>query len=237
MNGPEVTPGTFTTPYRNLEMKPNTKHTMTVIGMVAVVILASTAFAAAPVSAQSDDESVLDSLFSDDEESTDAWETIKAAAAGLVSKYNPLTERPDKASAGEYADRVQERFNSNSGTLTEWANSRSTASADLDVVRLKFTDESGETSYRFIVTSVNSTSGNYTGVSMMNASEFQSTDRQMDTTIRLSPYASRHADGELETFVDEYAEPGDDVTQTYLAGLAGEYRGEVEGDALPGGDD
>lgn len=214
------------------------RNTLAILALAAAVVIASTAFAAAPVQAQSgEDSSVVDALFSDDEDDTDTWELISSAVSGFVDKYSPLADRPEEADAAEYGDRVQSEFNSNSGVLMDWTNSRTTASTDMDVVRLKFKDESGNTAYRFVVADVNATTGNYTNAQMVNASEFDSLDREVDTTYRLSPYASRNAADELETFVDEYAEPGENVTQSYLAHLAGEYKGEVEGEHLPGGDE
>lgn len=214
------------------------RNTLAILALAAAVVIASTAFAAAPVQAQSDeDTSVVDALFSDDEDDTDTWELIKSAASGLVDKYSPLADRPEEADAAEYGERLQTEFNQNSGVLMNWTNSRTTASTDMDVVRLKLTDKSGNTAYWFVVADVNSTTGNYTNERMMNATEFRDLDRDVDTTYRLSPYASRNAAAELETFVDEYAEPGENVTQSYLAHLAGEYKGEVEGEHLPGGDE
>lgn len=209
---------------------------------LAVVTLILTASVAGPValtaSAQSDDESgVVDTLFgSDEDEDTDTITVVTAFVGGVADRLNPLAERPEKANADEYGSNVQSTFNSNSDALMDWTNTRASGTEDEDVVRLKFTDESGNTDYRFIVTDVNATTGNYTSVRMMNASEFQNTDRDHDLTFRMTPYASRNADEELNTFIDEYAEPGEDVDRSYLARIGGEYRDEISGDDLPGAD-
>lgn len=201
------------------------------IGMTAVV----------PANAQDDgpgEDSVVDALFTDEDEQGDTGglETIIAFAKGISDKYNPLAERPDEASADEYVANVQSTFNSNNDTIRNWTNARSTATEDADVVRVKFTDEDENGEWLFIVTDVNTTSGNYTSAKAMTLTEFKDTNREYDATYRLSPYASRNANEELETFVTEYAEPGTDVNQSYLSHLAGEYQGEVSGDDLPGDD-
>ncbi len=213
-------------------------NALTALAMVTLILTASLAGPVAlTAGAQTDDESVIDTLFASDEDDSDQIAVLKAFASGIIEKYNPLAEKPEKASAKEYGANVQSTFNSNSGVLMNWTNTRSTASTDEDVARIKFTDESGNTDYRFIVTDVNTTTGNYTSVQMMNATEFQSTDRTHDETYRLTPYASRNADEELNTFISEYAEPGKDVERSYLAKLAVEYQGEISGSDLPGADD
>lgn len=242
MKAREVTPGAFTTP--NTIWKQNMERNttpLTALAMVAVILTATlgVAFATAPVSAQTDGEdedSVVDALFFDEGEDGDGFEAVYAAAMGVLDKYNPLAERPEKANAEQYATNVQSTFNQNSSVLMNWTNERVTGSEDADVVRLKFTDESGGTKYLFVVSDVNSTTGNYTNARVMNVSEFDDSGRDHDLTYRLSPYASRNANAELETFISDYAEPNNNVTKSYLAHLAGEYRGEVEGSDLPGDD-
>lgn len=199
------------------------------IGMTAVV----------PANAQTDDtgeDSVVDALFHDEDEDGDTGglQAIIGFANGVMAKYNPLADRPEQASADEYVGNVRSTFNSNNQTLMNWTNARATADGNADVVRMKFTDEDGNSEYLFVVADVNATTGNYTSAKAMNLTEFKSSGREYDMTYRLSPYASRNANAELETFISEYAAPGEDLNQSYLAEMAGEYRGEVSGDDLPG---
>lgn len=210
------------------------RNTLTALAFVAVMLTA--AFAgpmATTASAQSDDSGVIDTLFTDDEDDTSRWATISAFAGGVVEKYNPLAGS-DKADATEYSEDVQSTFNSHNDTLLQWANARSTASEDADVARLKFTDKSGNSKYMFVVADVNTTTGNYTSVRMMNLTEFKDTDRTHDHTFRLSPFASRNAADELDTFITEYAEPNEGLNRSELARLSGKYRGEITGTELPG---
>lgn len=218
-------------------MKRNTEA-VKALAMVAVMITAAVVvpLAATPVSAQSDDDSVVDTLFSDEDGESGTWETIYNAAKGLANRYNPLADQPAEATADQYASRTTDTFNGNSSVLKNWTNERVTADTDHDVIRVQFTDESGNTAWMFVVADVNTTTGNYTSVTAMNLTEFKETGREVDLSYRLTPYASRNANQELSTFITEYAEPGENVSQPYLARLAGEYKGEVSGDDLPGGD-
>lgn len=220
-------------------MNRNTRA-LAAFGM-ALAVLSATLGAAvvpAPASAQTGENSVVDGLFHDEDETEDVggWVALKAGIMGLVDKWSPLTDRPDQTNATGYCSRLETTFNQNSGALTNWTNARATADTDADVVRIKCQDEDGGDAWLFVTADVNSTTGNYSNATAMNLSEFKDTNREADMTFTLSPYASRNADKELETFVSDYAKPGKNVDQAYLAHLAGEYRGEVSGDDLPGDD-
>lgn len=218
-----------------------TKTAMTALTMSVLLLTGAVGFtvATAPVSAQSDsteDGTVVDGLYFDEGESGQTESTFRAiyaATMGFVDKYSPFTERPAEGESEQYAENFQSEFNKNSGVLMNWTNKRVSGSESADVVRLKFSDEDGGTSYLFVVSSVSS-SGNYTDARVLNSSEFRDTKREHDVTYRLSPYASRNAEMELETFVEDYAEPDNELDSEYVSHLAGEYKGEIDGEGIPG---
>jgi hypothetical protein len=209
---------------------------LTALALVVLVTTALAGPAAMTVSADEDtsENGVVSPLFHD--EDTDwsrAVDTILAFVNGKATKYNPLADRPDKSNAAQYRDTVKKTFNENNEPLQNWTNDRVNAAEDGDVARIKFTDKSGNSEWLFVVADVNESTGEYENARALNLTEFKKTDREVDLNYRLSPYASRNLDGELETFVDEFAEPNEDLTRDYVSGWAGEYGGEVEGDYIP----
>lgn len=214
------------------------RHGLYALALAVLMIVAALATGPAAVSAQSED-SVVDTLFGPDSEDgdTSSASRIIEVAKGTAAKYvGHVTGGPgEQADAEQYAENVSETINANSGTLENWTNARATASESYDTVRVKFRDEDGGAEYLFITSDVTE-GGEYTNTTAMNLTEFRDTGRDVDATYRLTPFASRNANHELETFVGDYAGPGEDLTDAYLANLAGEYRGEVSGDDLPGGD-
>lgn len=212
---------------------------------VAVILAAALIITASPmtltVSADDNDtgeDSVIDTLFTDEDEDGDTglFTTERAVgfARGVVDRYSPLSDDSDSAEADEYAADLKSSFNQNNGQLSRYANERTTATEDFDVIRLKVTDESENTEWLFLAANV--TGGNYTNATMMNQTEFEKSERQYDATYRLSPFASRNAAAELDSFVTEFAEPNKSVTDAYGARMFGKYRGEITGDDLPGED-
>lgn len=219
-------------------MTGNTRNALTALTFVALMM--SAAFAGPmvhPVSAQDGEDSVVDALFTDDEDGDGPdWAAVKSFASGLYERYSPLAEQPEESDASEYADRVQSTFNENASHVQNWTNTRVMADSEYDVIRFRFEDESGNTEWLFLVAEIPMNTEEYDNARMMNLTQFKQLDRDVDTTYRLSPYASRNANAELETFIREYAKPGEDLNQSYLARMAGEYRGEITGEDLPGGD-
>lgn len=226
-------------------MKRNTR-TLTALAIMALILTVpiGVGMFAAPVSAQDSDpgeNSVADALFTDEDEDEDGDTggigNLPDFVSGLVARYSPLTDRPEKADADEYATDLKTTFNQNNETLLNWTNSRVTVDKDTPTdIRLKLQDESGNSRWVFVVAEKNTTSGDFTSAKAMNLSEYKATGREVDLTYRLSPYASRNAADELDTFISEYAAPGKDVERSYLAEMAGEYKGEISGDDLPGED-
>lgn len=220
------------------------KHTLFAFAMAALILTGALAGAmASPALADSTndsdgEDSVVDTLFTgesdqlNDDSGLDL-NVIQAAVMGWVEVNTPLGEDPEKASATEYAENVQNTFNENSSHIRNWTNARADGNSEYDVFRIKFKDESGNSEWLFLVTDVNSSTGNYTSAEAMNLTEFRETDREVDHTYTLEPKAARNADRELAYFISEYAKPGKDVNREYLAGLSG-YRGHVDGTDLPG---
>lgn len=211
-------------------------NTKSYLAVVLAVLLIGTAFAPSVVAKPDNSDSVLDTLFGADGEdgllSKISWSAVKNAGSGFLSranaKYNPWADEPE-GGASTYATNTAEKWNANSASLETWVNKRTDASTSADTAKITFQDKEDTTAVRYVVMDV--TSGNeYDNMEMLNASEFESTGRTVDKSFTLSPFASRHASEELDTFITDYASPGNNITKAYLSNMGGKYQGEIEGD-------
>jgi len=187
-------------------------HTKLASGAVAVMLLL--AAVSGGVVAQEEDSVVGDLL---DGEDDGLIESVQAYAGGFIDRV--LADETDETAA-EAAQRTQETFNGNASTIQAWVNNRTTASDAYDVLAFTF-EVDGETATVYLTS--NATADGY-----QNASMVDTTERTVDDSCTLQDHAGRGADSELATFVEDYAVPGENVTNSYLAGLAGEYRGDVD---------
>lgn len=146
-------------------------------------------------------------------------------ASGLVDRaldLNPL--RSNDPTAAEAADDIQTTFTTHNESIEAWINQRTTASTDADTLKLTIQlDDERATVY--VLGDV--TDGNYT-----NARAVQSTDREPDGACTLEANAARNASDELDTFAEEYANPGDDLSREHMRYLVGRYGGNVHCDFL-----
>jgi len=188
----------------------HTKH-ITSVAVAALLVLAGVG--AAPVTAQ--ESSVVDDLLDGEDDGLVA--SIQAYGSGLVDR---IFAEETGETAAEAAQSTQDTFNGNNSTIESWVNNRTSASESYDV--LEFTFEVGDETSTVYLTS-NATSDGY-----QNASMVDSTERTVDESCTLEGHAAQQADTELATFVENYAEPGKNVTNSYLAGLAGKYGGSVD---------
>jgi len=108
-------------------------------------------------------------------------------------------------------------------------NNRTSASESYDTLEFTF-ELDGETATVYLTTDV-------TADGYQNASIVDTTDRTVDESCTLQGHAARKADAELATFVEDYAAQGENVTNSYLAGLAGEYSDDVDCTFSTGGSD
>lgn len=132
----------------------------------------------------------------------------------------------DDTAAADAASDFQTTYNDNAATLQAWINARTTASTDADTLEVAVElDGTSETVY--VLGDVNATTGDYE-----NARVVETTDRDPDGSCTLSANAARNLDNETETFVDEFAAPGDDLTRNHMRDLAGRYGGNVQCDFL-----
>ncbi len=183
------------------------------ITSVAVAALVLVASLSGGVAAQ--ESSVVDDLL--DGEDDGVLASVQAYGSGWVDR---IFAEDTGETAEEAAQNTQATFNGNNSTIQSWVNNRTTASEAYDVLEFTF-EVDGESSTVYLTSNV--TSDGY-----RNASMVDSTDRTVDESCTLEGHAAQQADTELAAFVDHYAEPGKNVTNSYLAGLAGEYGGSVD---------
>lgn len=187
--------------------------------LVALVVLVATV-GATPAAAQTDDEGVLDGVLTADEEAS-KLDAVRAVAQGLQQRVlGTLGAVGDDTTASDAADDAQAAFNERRAAFTEYANARTDASTDADVLELEFA-LNDETDTRYVVADVN-------GSDYENVSMTESTDQTVDETCRLEDGAARNAAAEIEQFDETFVSEDRDVTRSYLLSLGTEYAGNVD---------
>jgi len=199
------------------------------LAFVACLVFAQGALSA-PVAAQQDTAGPVDEVFdsSDDGGLLDTVGSYYSAADGVVSGIRSrivqavthsvgVSESPDaEQAATDVADVVADHRSD----LQAYANARSTADGDYDALRFEFTID-GETATRYVTADV--VDGNYEGATMV-----ADTDRSVDESCELEGAAARNADEELQTFVDTYVEPGDNVSESLFTRISTQYGGNID---------
>jgi len=205
------------------------QHTRRRLAVVAVVVLATVAGATAPVAADDHDESVFDTLFGDDDtDDSGMFSTFKAAVSGFIDRNRAAARAALTGGelAGTSADNLESVWNENTTVLLTWANERSTATTEADVLKLRIKGAQDSAVTRYVIADANETTGDYEAVGMVDS--IDDMDLSVDEGCTLEGHAARNADAELAQFITEYAEPNEDVTQPYLAELGSEYAGDVD---------
>ncbi len=174
------------------------------------------------VAAQEDDGGFFDGLVSDDDddgllEETSVW--IAGATSGVSRTY--AAYMGDEANASTHASDFEEAFNANNESLEAFANERLTADTNHDVFVLHFHDRSDGNVSRYVVSDVEN--GSWTNARVLNQSEFEAANRTADQWVSLDWYQSRAAGDELETFVDEHAEPNENLSTGDNAAYLAKY--------------
>jgi hypothetical protein len=179
-----------------------------VLGLLGVVIFSD------DVAAQ-DDDSVLGDLTSEQASGFAAGirGRIGALLSGLFDWGEPETTAPE--ACGD----LRETVSSNSAAIQPWVNNRTTANTSLDVLAIEcVVEDTSETDY--IVADVDN--GSY-----VNGTMVDETDREADETCVLEDDAAVSASAEAETFVEEFAESGEPVSEEYMSRLTAQYGGKV----------
>jgi len=125
----------------------------------------------------------------------------------------------DDPSAATLADEAQTAFNDRSGDFQTYANERSTASSDYDVLAVTFEQDDSETT-RYVVATVNDS--DYEDVEMVT-----STSRSVDEECTLRGAAARNADNEIEAFHDQFVTADTGISDQYIAKMASKYGSPV----------
>lgn len=200
------------------------------IAIALAALLVLSAVGAAPLAIadhnESDASGVFDGVVTVENDSSDSEGTmakarravsrVAGAASGALSR---LTDRGTDQTASEAAQSAEDTFNANNQTIQSYVNARSDASEDANVLELTF-DIEGETATRYVVSDVN-------GTDYDNATMVSETTRTVDETCALEAQAADNAGAELQTFVDEFASDGTDLSPSYQGRLASQYGGEV----------
>jgi hypothetical protein len=189
-----------------------------VLGLLGLVVFSGDA-------AAQEEPSMLDQV-------TDAtddafWEGLQGRIAGwLNARWNYATG--EQVSATEACGDLQSTFNANNRTIQSYVNERTNASTDADVLELTCAPREDETATVYLTADVTAND------TYANASMVDSTDRTVDASCRLEEDAAVNAADELETFVEEFADPGEDLSADFRKRLVSQYAGDVHCDGVPG---
>ncbi len=186
--------------------------------MLVIASVGGAAVAPAGVAAQEDDGSFFDGLVSEEGGSFGAW---VAEQTGGFSRWYASTFGDDEGNATEYANSFAEEFNRENETIEAFANQRLEADDQHDVFAVYFHDQEGNNVTRYVV--ANASNGNWSNARVLTPSEFNATNRTQDQYVTLDWYQSRNAAPELEVFVEEYAEPNENLSTGYRAKLLAKY--------------
>lgn len=191
--------------------------------LALIVVTAVIGGGSVGVAAQEDDEGgFFDDLVSDDDgdgllEEAGVW--IAGATSGASRTY--AAYMGDDANASTYASDFEAEFNANNESLENFANERLTADTNHDVFAVYFHDREDRNVSRYVVSDVEN--GSWMNARVLTESEFEATNRTVDQWVSLDWYQSRNADDELTEFVDEHAEPDEDLSTADKASYLAKY--------------
>jgi hypothetical protein len=206
---------------------------------LAVLVVTGVTFGAAPAAAQSDDPALGDVFSGDDmtrtEQAKAIWSGISASADRAGYWLTQNAPGPVRNLAGSTApdptakaDAVTGYYNSNNASIERWTSSRTNVSDNRTIeVAWHIGDE---TATRYVL--VNASNGSISSSRMV-----ASTNRTVGETVDLCGYAVEKSPSELERFVTDYAEPGEDVDASYLGRMKGAYGDDVETTLINSGGD
>lgn len=211
-----------------------------IIATLTVALMLLTAPFAGVAAADTSDDDETDWLFGigdDDVTISDRIDATKSAVLGIVDrvKYevstrtatvNPLVDEDDTPSVTELADEFENVFNLNNETLAEYVNVRADRH---DINAIDYENESihiefefeDEVDDRYIIADVDD-DGNFENIRIV-ADEPDS--HEVAHALKLEGYAAYNAADELDRFVDEYAEDGNDIDRTIVNRIVQQYAG------------
>lgn len=186
--------------------------------LLALVVVLATV----PGGVAAQDDGFL-SGFGDDEDDGGVLDTALAAASGLADRARMAVANvgAEETTAGDDAQAAQEAFNDRSGEFLDYANERTTASTEWDVIAVTFEREDSDSATVYLVATVNDSTDNYTSAEVVD-----DTNRTVDKELTLRDYASKHAADEVDRFHEQFVDPNESVTRAYLSRMASKYAGD-----------
>lgn len=195
-----------------------------VLTSIAFAALLAASAAAPPANAASNDETFFDGLVEDSEVgiAEQALIQVSELTGWIARKDVPFVGSDSKpGNATQYARDFEQEFNQHNGSIESYASNRLNADTNHDVFAVYFHDKAGHNVTRYVVSDV--VNGSWQNARAVNETEFQSLNRSVDHWVSLDWYQSRHAAGELDQFVTDYASTGDDLPAGYRAKLLAKY--------------
>lgn len=194
------------------------------LALVVALLLVAAPISAAPVGANHESDSAFfDGLVGDEKGTLTAQigAEVVEQAGGIMRSVDKTFDDDLDADADRYAERLTDEFNSESDDLAPYANDRLDFGANYNTFRLCLHDRDGGSATRYAVWDISD--GEATNPRMLTPSEFNDTGRTVDWNISMDWYASKHAAEELDAFVEEFAEPDEDITKSYRTEMVGRY--------------
>ncbi|WP_255149779.1 hypothetical protein [Halorarius halobius] len=210
------------------------------VAIVVIVTGVTTTAVVAPAAAQTDTEDrILEGVFGDDGETSvsDYARAGWALASGAADRARHWTSKrvpsflaesvpalaPEETSAVEEASAVTTYYNSHNETLEAYVNERGNFTGNHTVKVTWKLD--GEEETRYVL--ANESGGD------VSTRMVESTNRTADETVTVCGFAAESSYEELQHFVEEYAEPNEDLDASYLARLKGRYGDDVDTSLYP----
>lgn len=199
---------------------------ITLTAILTIALLATTA-AVAPAAADHDPDDDSGGLGDALSAPANALDFIIGFGGGGIDRVSYAINGPND-DADTNRDDLQTEFNTHNTTLREYANARDIHEGE--VAQIDCTID-GDTATLYLVADYNNSSSEYESVEAV-----QTTDRDVDHTVTLRGMACDNAAGEIDAFVDAYAEPGNDVDSRYAGRMASKYKGKID-EPFTGGSD
>lgn len=204
-------------------------HKSLVVGLL-VSNLVLFGFFPVSVTVQADENEECDSFFNSCEEIdsiTDVGTAISSISTGIIEKtkyeVSTFVGIKDEASSSELANELQKTFNSDSNKFVKAYNNRVSYDEATDLnVELKFVDDKGEETSKYLITDFDSNG------TLESAEIVDTKPKTIDENIKLEGYAMEKSTEELEKFKEEYVETGDTVNKEYAYELLGKYGSDFD---------
>ena len=201
------------------------------IALTALLVFALVAGAAMPAAAthEDGDEAFFDGLV---EDSDSTARMVIEKTAGVMSEVSKRVAgfQTDETNASDDLQAFADVYNQHNASIEDHANERLPADENHTSIRLTCTDTEDREATMYLIGDYNSTSDAYENTRIVNESTFQDTGREVDGYVDGDWYICSNGADELEYYVDNYAEPNEDLTKTYYADMMRKYASSVESD-------